>query len=80
MEVAAPSSRSPQAMRGTPLRRALRELGNGEETPPAESAVMVRSLPQPLPFVELPPEDDDEEPPPRALRPHELARWRDHDG
>lgn len=74
MDVAAPSSRSPQAIRGTPLRVALRELGNGQETPAAESVVVARSVPVPAP-IEPPPAEEDEEPPPPALRPQQLARW-----
>ncbi|HEY1692129.1 MAG TPA: hypothetical protein VGG39_08195 [Polyangiaceae bacterium] len=84
MEIAAPSSRSPQALRGAPLRDALRELGNGEDTPHAESAVVARA---PLasavaPVYALVPVDgdvdvdaNDDEPAPRALRPHELAGY-----
>jgi hypothetical protein len=76
MEVAAPSSRSPQGMRGTSLRMALRELGNGEETPPAQSAVVPRAVPLAPSLDRDAPDalDDDDEPPPPALRPQELAR------
>jgi len=76
MEAPAPSSRSPQALRGTPLRIALGELGVPPETPVAVSAVVARPAPAPVfPVFVAPVEgEDDDEPPPRALRPEELAR------
>ena len=66
-------------MRGTPLRVALRELGAQPDTPVAASSVVVRTVPAPAAsdfFVAPQGEDDDDEPPPRALRPEQLADWR----
>jgi hypothetical protein len=81
MEIAVPSSRSPQALRGAVLRDALRKLGNGVDTPQPPSAVVSRGpvfeAATQVPFVPEP-LDDDEEPAPRALRPHELASWLPH--
>ena len=75
MDTSAPSSRSPQALRGATLRIALGELGIAPETPVAASAVVARSVPAPVfPTFVAPVEGDDDEPPPRALRPEELAR------
>ena len=75
MDTSAPSSRSPQALRGATLRIALGELGIAPETPAAASAVVARSVPAPVfPALVEPVEGDDDEPPPRALRPEELAR------
>jgi hypothetical protein len=76
MDTSAPSTRSPQALRGATLRIALGELGIAPETPVAASAVVARSVPAPVfPTFVAPVEgEDDDEPPPRALRPEELAR------
>lgn len=80
MDVVLPSSRAPKALRGDPLRTALRDLGSDAEPDPSSSTepTLRSALPVPPALPDSPLDDD--EPAPSALRPDQLARWLESRG